>query len=159
MSAPTNPVPPALAYEEDEAAPGLDALQLQNRYASERAKRLRDDGNDQYHDMSLSSKFDSLIKDPWIEPASIKDAASMFPQNRCHMLILGAGLGGLLYAVRMIQAGVDAKDIRIVDTAGGFGGTWYWNRYPGVACDIESYCYLPLLEETGYVPKQRYGVE
>ena len=41
----------------------------------------------------------------------------------------------------------------MIDQAGGFGGTWYWNRYPGVMCDVESYCYMPMLEEMGYVPK------
>ena len=49
------------------------------------------------------------------------------------------------------------RDIRIIEQAGDFGGTWYWNRYPGVQCDIESYCYLPLLEETGYMPVQRFA--
>jgi cation diffusion facilitator CzcD-associated flavoprotein CzcO len=81
----------------------------------------------------------------------------MFPDKRCQLLILGAGWGGLLYAIRMIQAGMRPDDIRIVDIAGGFGGTWYWNRYPGLTWDIESYCYLPLLEETGYVPRHRYS--
>ena len=81
----------------------------------------------------------------------------MFPNDRCQILIIGAGLGGLQYAVRMVEAGVRPEDLRIVDPAGGFGGTWYYNRYPGLSCDIESYCYLPLLEETGYVPKHRYS--
>jgi cation diffusion facilitator CzcD-associated flavoprotein CzcO len=81
----------------------------------------------------------------------------MFPNNRCQMLILGAGFGGLLYSVRMIEAGFRPEDIRIVDSAGGFGGTWYYNRYPGLMCDIESNCYLPLLQETGYIPKHRYA--
>lgn len=70
---------------------------------------------------------------------------------------LGAGFDGLLYAVRMVQAGIRPENIRIVDTAGGFGGTWYYNRYPCIACDIESYCYLPLLEEMGYMPKHKYS--
>jgi cation diffusion facilitator CzcD-associated flavoprotein CzcO len=56
----------------------------------------------------------------------------MFPDNHCQMLILGAGLGRLLYVVRMIEAGIRPEDIRIVDSAGGFGGTWYYNRYPGL---------------------------
>jgi len=66
------------------------------------------------------------------------------------MLILEAGFGGLLYAVRMIEAGVRPEDIRIVDSAGGFSGTWYYNHYLGLMCDIE-------LEETGYIPKHRYA--
>lgn len=73
------------------------------------------------------------------------------------MLIVGAGWGGIRYAVQMIKSGIPAQNIRIIDPAGGFGGTWYWNRYPGVMCDVESYIYLPFLEETGYVPRQRYS--
>ncbi|KAI1454271.1 FAD/NAD(P)-binding domain-containing protein [Annulohypoxylon moriforme] len=70
-------------------------------------------------------------------------------------------MGGLLSAVRLIQAGFTANQIRIIDTAGGIGGTWYWNRYPGLHCDIEAYIYLPLLEEMGYTPSHKYvpGVE
>ncbi|MCR5879226.1 NAD(P)/FAD-dependent oxidoreductase [Phenylobacterium sp. J367] len=67
----------------------------------------------------------------------------------------GAASGGLLAGARLREAGV--KDIRIVEKGGDFGGTWYWNRYPGAACDIESYIYLPLLEEIGYLPKEKYS--
>ena len=69
--------------------------------------------------------------------------------------MVGGGFGGLLAGARLRQAGVE--DLRIVDPASDFGGTWYWNRYPGIACDIESYTYLPLLEEVGYVPKEKYS--
>ena len=141
----------------DESAPGVDELQLEKRYGEERAKRLRDDGSSQYVDISISEKFASFLEDPWVDGANIKHAETMFPDNRCQLLILGAGWGGLLYAIRMVQAGLRPQDIRIVDSASGFGGTWYWSRYPGLTCDIESYCYLPLLEETGYIPKHRYS--
>jgi cyclohexanone monooxygenase len=47
--------------------------------------------------------------------------------------------------------------VRIIEKGGNFGGTWYWNRYPGAACDIESYVYLPLLEETGFIPLEKYS--
>ena len=136
---------------------GVDALQIEKRYGEERAKRLRDDGNNQFVDISHSSKFQHFQEDPSVDTAAVKDARTMFPNDRCQMLILGAGFGGLLYAVRLIEAGIRPEDIRIVDSAGGFGGTWYWNRYPGLMCDIESYSYLPLLEETGYIPRHRYA--
>ncbi|MCJ1379587.1 hypothetical protein MMC17_002689 [Xylographa soralifera] len=142
---------------EDDGINEVDALQLEKRYGEERAKRLRDDSNDQYIDISLSDKFQHFREDPWVDTSAVKDARTMFADSRCQMLILGAGWGGLLYAVRMVEAGIHPRDIRIVDTAGGFGGTWYWNRYPGIMCDIESYCYLPLLEETGYIPRHRYA--
>ncbi|MCJ1331969.1 hypothetical protein MMC10_008661 [Thelotrema lepadinum] len=144
------------AYQ-DEGVGEVDVLQVQKRYGEERAKRLRDEGNEQFVDISLRDKFQHFQEDPWVDPTTIKNARTMFPNNCCHVLILGAGFGGLLYAVRMVEAGIPPEDIRIVDSAGGFGGTWYWNRYPGLMCDIESYCYLPLLEETGYVPRHRYA--
>src|SRR3546814_3143408 len=68
-------------------------------------------------------------------------------------LVIGGGFGGLLAAAELHKIGV--TDIRIVEKAGDFGGTWYWNRYPGAQCDIESYIYMPLLEETGYVPSEK----
>jgi cation diffusion facilitator CzcD-associated flavoprotein CzcO len=142
---------------QDEGVPGFDALQIQKRYGEERAKRLRDNGNSQYVDISLTGKFQSFLSDPWVQKEKVKTISDMFPKNHCQLLILGAGWGGLLYAVRMIEAGMRPEDIRIVDIAGGFGGTWYWNRYPGLTCDIESYSYLPLLEEMGYVPQHRYS--
>ena len=60
----------------------------------------------------------------------------------------------MLAAARLKEAGID--DFRIIEKGGDFGGTWYWNRYPGASCDIESYIYFPLLEETGFIPKQKY---
>ncbi|WP_397421602.1 flavin-containing monooxygenase, partial [Phenylobacterium sp.] len=71
------------------------------------------------------------------------------------VVVVGGGFGGQLAAARLREAGVD--DIRIIEKGGDFGGTWYWNRYPGAACDIESYIYLPLLEEVGYVPVEKYS--
>jgi len=71
------------------------------------------------------------------------------------VLVIGGGFGGLLAAARLREAG--AERIRIIEKGGDFGGTWYWNRYPGAQCDIESYIYLPLLEETGYVPREKYA--
>ncbi|CAG9946945.1 unnamed protein product, partial [Clonostachys rosea f. rosea IK726] len=72
-------------------------------------------------------------------------------------LIAGAGFGALLFAARLIESGISASEITLVDAANGYGGTWYWNRYPGLMCDVESSIYMPLLEETGYIPKHRYS--
>lgn len=141
-------------------AHGIDALQAEQRYGEEAAKRIRKEGNAQYIDTSLSKdkRFERFHQDVWADPSSIADLRQMFPEQRCRMLVLGAGFSGIQYAVRMTQnAGIDPSDLRIVDSAGGFGGTWYWNRYPGLTCDVESYTYLPLLEETAYVPKHRYS--
>jgi hypothetical protein len=112
----------------DEGVTGVDSLHIKKRYNEERTKRLHGDGVEQFVDISLSDKFRHFQEDPWVDEASIKDARSMLPDNRCQVLILGAGWGGLLYAVRMIEAGILPEDIRIVDTAGGLVGTWYYNR-------------------------------
>src|SRR3546814_7404248 len=73
----------------------------------------------------------------------------------CSSDLVGGGFGGLIAAARLREVGV--RDIRIIEKGGDFSGTWYWNRYPGAQCDIESYIYLPLLEETGYIPKEKYS--
>ena len=69
--------------------------------------------------------------------------------------VVGAGFGGLLIGARCKQLGVD--NVRLIDKAADVGGTWYWNRYPGIACDVESYVYMPLLEELGYIPTEKYA--
>src|SRR3546814_4752698 len=70
-------------------------------------------------------------------------------------VVLGAGWGGIMAAYHLTKAGV--SNFRNIDTAGDFGGVWYWNRYPGIQCDNESYCYLPLLEETGFMPSKKFA--
>ncbi|PPJ54694.1 hypothetical protein CBER1_06018 [Cercospora berteroae] len=138
-----------------------NAKTLQQRYEQERAKRLRSDGTAQYID-ARSKEVEGLAKDPWVDH---KDPRIQNPPlkdgSKIKFLIAGCGHHGLLSAARLIDAGFSNNDIVNVDNAGGFGGTWYWNRYPGLMCDVEGYCYLPLLEETGYIPKHRfpYGAE
>lgn len=129
------------------------------KYNNERAKRLRPDGPAQYLDLSANAKFKRFAEDPWCEPdVSDENSARLIAQHHHRVLIVGAGYGGLLYAIRLIQSGqFTLDDIVLVDSAGGFGGTWYWNRYPGLMCDVESYIYMPLLEETGYMPKHKYA--
>lgn len=116
------------------------------RNEEEKNKRTRSDGVSQYIDLRTSERFNDFLEDPWIdagEPINTPEKDG----GHCKVLILGAGFGGILFAVRCIEAGIDRKDIVIVDPAGGFGGTWYWNRYPGLMCDVESHIYLPLIEE------------
>ena len=120
---------------------------LRERYRSERDKRLRQDGNDQY--IEVKGRFAHYLEDPYVGPIE-RDPV----REDVTVLIIGGGFAGLISGARLRQAGVD--DIRIVEKGGGFGGTWYWNRYPGAQCDVESYVYLPLLEETGYVPTEKY---
>ncbi|KAI1759224.1 FAD/NAD(P)-binding domain-containing protein [Hypoxylon sp. FL1150] len=137
---------------------------VQAKYTAEAQKRVRKEGIDQYQVLSQSEsdRLRHLVDDVWADhealdalPPPLRDGDS--PK----FLIVGAGIGGIVAAVRLILAGFSADQIRIVEAAGGAGGTWYWNRYPGLHCDVESYTYLPLLEETGFVPSHKYssGVE
>ncbi|KAK7734887.1 hypothetical protein SLS63_004308 [Diaporthe eres] len=133
------------------------AQELFEKYAQERDKRIRHDGPAQYID-ARSKEIQDLARDPWVDYGSpaVKNAPLKDGSNT-KFLICGGGHSGILYAYRLIEAGFSSKDIVIVDIAGGFGGTWYWNRYPGLMCDVEGFVYLPLLEETGYIPKHKYS--
>lgn len=131
------------------------------KYAEEANKRLRPEGAAQFLPLNeaINDRLHSLLDDPWADHAALNAKASPIQENDVvRFFVLGAGFGGLVYAIRLIKSGVaTADEIRIVDAAGGFGGTWYWHRYPGLHCDLESYCYLPLLEETGYIPSKKYA--
>lgn len=116
-------------------------------------------GYEQRHFFAVTLANVTLLQDPWADHDALnaRDPPALGDGQRVKVVILGGGFGALITAVRLIQAGLAAKDIRFVDSAGGFGGTWYWNRYPGLHCDVEAYCYLPFLEETGYVPATKYS--
>jgi cyclohexanone monooxygenase len=122
---------------------------LKEKYRVEREKRLRSDGTAQY--IELGEVFRDIDADPYVEPGFTRDPMVI----ETDVAIVGGGFGGMLSAVRLRQQGV--KDIHIIEKGADFGGTWYWNRYPGAACDVESYIYLPLLEETGYIPTEKYA--
>jgi len=128
---------------------GFDPDALRQKYREERDKRLRSDGNEQY--VRVSGELSHFEDDPYVEPGFTREPL----HDEVDVVIVGGGFGGLVAGARLRQAGVD--DIRIIEKGGDVGGTWYWNRYPGAACDIESYVYLPLLEELDYVPKDKYS--
>ena len=134
-----------------------DTAALTQRYAEEREKRLNDKGVNQYTDLATADEYARFHKDPYLNPDTITPVDKLFPRKRCKILVVGAGHGAIILAVHLIKAGFAPEDFCFVDEAGGFGGVWYFNRYPGVRCDTESYCYLPFLEETGYIPKHRYS--
>lgn len=141
-------------------APGVAATDPATRakYIEERDKRLRAEGAAQFVQLAESPSLRHLAADPWADHVHLDALPSPLPSGTSiKFLILGAGYGGLLFAARLIQAGFAAGELRLVDDAGGVGGTWYWNRYPGLMCDVESYVYMPLLEETGYVPRRKYS--
>jgi cyclohexanone monooxygenase len=128
---------------------GFDPDALRRKYAEERAKRLRPDAAAQYQ--RLSGKFAHLAEDPHVDPGFTREPV----HEEIDVLIIGGGFSGLITAARLRHQKIES--IRIVEKGGDFGGTWYWNRYPGAACDIESYIYLPLLEELDYIPSEKYA--
>ncbi len=122
----------------------FDPDELREKYRSERDKRLRSDGNEQYFE--VSGRFAHFVDDPYVAAEIEREPRT----DEVDVLVIGGGFGGLQMGARLREAGVD--DIRVIEKGGDFGGTWYWNRYPGAMCDVESYVYLPLLEELDYVP-------
>ena len=129
-------------------APAIDVEALRARYRAERDKRLRADGNEQY--VEVKGDFTRYLDDPYVEPGFTRDPLT----DEVEVVVIGGGFGGLLAGARLREACIE--DVRMIEKGGDFGGTWYWNRYPGAACDIESYVYLPLLEEVGYMPVEKY---
>ncbi|MEV7608531.1 NAD(P)/FAD-dependent oxidoreductase [Microbacterium sp. NPDC089320] len=126
----------------------IDIHAIRERYRAERDRRLRPDATRQY--VGTTGSFGYYATDPYTartERGAVADEVDV--------LVIGAGFGGLLTGAALRDAGFSS--IRLMDEAGDVGGTWYWNRYPGVRCDIESYVYMPLLEETGYMPSERYA--
>lgn len=125
----------------------IDKDALKKKYAEERDKRVRADGNDQY--VRLEGRFEDLAADPytpWKDRAPVTDHVTF--------AFIGGGFAGLVVGARLKEAGIDS--VRIIEKGGDFGGTWYWNRYPGAQCDTASMIYLPLLEETGHMPTEKY---
>jgi cation diffusion facilitator CzcD-associated flavoprotein CzcO len=127
----------------------FDPGALREKYREERDKRIRPDGIAQY--VEPKGRLAHFAGDPYAAPGFTRAPLA----DEVDVALIGGGFGGLLAGARLRQLGV--RSVRIVEKGGDVGGTWYWNRYPGVACDIESYVYLPLLEELGYVPKEKYS--
>jgi cation diffusion facilitator CzcD-associated flavoprotein CzcO len=125
----------------------IDHDLLRAKYREERDKRLRPDGNDQY--LEPTGRFASMVEDPYVERAEREPCF-----DDVTVALIGGGFSGLCVGARLKQAGID--DVRIVEVGGDFGGAWYWNRYPGAMCDTAAMIYLPLLEETGYMPSAKY---
>ena len=133
---------------ETTAALAFDPEALRRKYREERDKRLRAEGNQQY--IEIKDQFGHYLEDPYVAPIERAPKSDVVD-----VLVIGGGFAALLMGARLREAGIN--DIRMVEKGGDFGGTWYWNRYPGAACDTEAYIYLPLLEETGYMPTEKYA--
>jgi len=133
----------------DAAALDFDPDALRAKYKHERDIRIRADHNAQY--VEVKGDFSHYVDDPYVEPGFTRAPL----HETLEALVIGGGFGGLMAGAALRKAGV--TEMRIIEKGGDFGGTWYWNRYPGAQCDIEAYIYLPLLEETGFIPKEKYS--
>nr|MCH9672660.1 NAD(P)-binding protein [Gammaproteobacteria bacterium] len=101
--------------------------------------------------IAMEGEFAKYLEDVYSEPPVERPALT----DECEILVIGAGFGALLLWYRLMKAGF--TDVRFCEKGGDVGGTWYWNRYPGIACDVESYSYLPLLEEMGHIPTMKFS--
>jgi cyclohexanone monooxygenase len=129
---------------------GFDPDELRDKYRRERDKRLRAEGEAQY--LETAGRFAHYATDdPYTPEVTPREPLT----DEVEVAVIGGGFSGMLAAARLCEAGVE--NVRIVEAGADFGGTWYWNRYPGCQCDIEAYCYLPLLEETNYMPREKYS--
>ncbi|MFP5321276.1 MAG: flavin-containing monooxygenase [Acidimicrobiia bacterium] len=126
----------------------IDREALREKYRAERDKRLRPDGPQQY--VRIEGQLSHYLDDPYVERA---EREPLF--DEVTVAFVGGGFAGLVTGARLREAGVE--DVRIIEKGGDFGGTWYWNRYPGAQCDTTSFVYLPLLEETGHMPSEKYA--
>jgi cyclohexanone monooxygenase len=127
----------------------VDVDALREKYRREREKRLRPEGSKQYVELvdDFAEYYETDPHTPRVQRDPIVEDIDV--------AVLGGGFGGLLCGAYLKKAGVE--DVRIIELGGDFGGVWYWNRYPGLQCDNESYCYIPLLEELNFIPSKKFA--
>src|ERR1700757_3803434 len=125
---------------------------IKQKFAEERDLRLhyRPNGTAQYTS-EFTGELAKYEVDPYAGEVTPREAIN----DTVEVLFIGGGFSALLTSARLRERGVE--HIRIVERGADVGGTWYWNRYPGAACDVPSYDYLPLLDEMGYVPSRLYA--
>ena len=128
----------------------IDIPAMKEKYRQERDKRVRPEAGEQYAKSDDTLTHDTYEHDPFM-PVVPRDGLT----DEVDVVVLGGGWTGILAAYHLTQAGV--TNFRVIDHAGNYGGTWYWNRYPGIQCDNDAYCYLPLLEETGWLPSKKFS--
>ncbi|MFB0968891.1 MAG: NAD(P)/FAD-dependent oxidoreductase [Pseudomonadales bacterium] len=126
----------------------IDKEAIRQKYAEERSKRLRSDGNAQY--LQVKDQLAHYLADPY---TALQERAAL--TDHVTVAFIGGGFAGLVTGARLVEQGI--TDVRIIEKGGDFGGTWYWNRYPGAQCDTASFIYMPLLEETGHMPTEKYA--
>ena len=138
----------------NETSPGLPSLDdidipaLKKKYEYERDRRIRNEGQQQY--VQPKAEFAEAYEGDPYTPLTEREPVS----EEREVVVLGGGWSGILAGAQLRKAGIE--DFRVIDHAGDFAGVWYWNRYPGLQCDNDAYCYLPYLEETGFMPTKKF---
>ena len=126
----------------------IDISALKDKYHQERNKRMRRDGGEQYV-KPVDDFADAYEADPH---TAVTPREAIF--EKIDVAVLGGGWSGIMAGVHLRRSGISS--FRHIDHAGDFGGVWYWNRYPGLQCDNDAYCYLPLLEEMDFMPSKKF---
>ena len=127
----------------------IDIPALHAKYLQERDRRIKKEHNEQY--IETSGKWADIYENDPYTPVKPREPIT----GETDVVILGAGYCGMMVAAQLKKAGIN--DFYNVDHGGDFGGTWYWNRYPGIQCDNDSLVYMPLLEETNYMPSKKFA--
>jgi cyclohexanone monooxygenase len=127
----------------------IDIDALREKYLYERDKRLRPEGSTQY--LELKDEFAEFSEVDPHTPVTPREPIS----EDVEVAVLGGGIAGLLAGAYLKKAGVD--NVQVIEMAGDFGGVWYWNRFPGIQCDNDAYCYIPMLEELNFMPSKKFS--
>ncbi len=127
----------------------IDIDAMREKYRVEREKRLRPEGSAQY--LELEGEYADFYE---VDPYTSVTARDPIADD-ADVVVLGGGFAGLLAGAYLKKAGVEG--VRVIEMAGDFGGVWYWNRFPGIQCDNDAYCYIPLLEELGFMPSKKFA--
>lgn len=152
---PAPAIVPPTDTDQEQSECHIDLSDYLRRCEEERNRRLRPYDKSHYINLEKLGSGESPLQDPWI--ATGTPVNQVVPDGgHTKVLVIGAGFGGLQCAGKLIKSGIKPEEILMVDAAGGFGGTWYWQRYPGLACDTESYIYMPFLEDLDYMPTRKY---
>ena len=91
----------------------FDPDHLRKKYREERDKRLRQDGNEQYQE--VSGEFSYFIEDPYINDPIEREAI----KEEIEVVVIGGGFGGMLAGARLREADID--DFKIIEKGGDFG--------------------------------------
>ncbi|MET0269097.1 MAG: NAD(P)/FAD-dependent oxidoreductase, partial [Sphingomonas sp.] len=127
----------------------IDIPAMRAKYRQERDKRVNRSSGEQY--VQARGEFEEVYDVDPHTPLTPRDPIV----EDLDVAVLGAGWAGVLASYHLKKSGITT--FRNIDHAGGWGGVWYWNRYPGLQCDNDAYCYLPLLEETGFMPSKKFA--